>query len=65
VTIFHQPVDVATIGTAYTLIPDLNFEKKLIALELRFRYSIGKVLTSNKGCNITPLDANIIADLTV
>ena len=30
-------IDVATIGAQYTLIPDVNFEKKLIAFRDRFR----------------------------
>ena len=40
-------VDVATIGAAYTLIPDVNFEKKLIELGHDSGAPDGKVLTSN------------------
>ncbi|MBB1194050.1 hypothetical protein DNC80_10285, partial [Flavobacterium sp. SOK18b] len=58
-------VDVATIGAAYTLIPDLNFEKKLIALGYDSGTPDGKVLTSNiKAVTSLTLDATTIADLT-
>ena len=58
-------VDVATLGPQYTLIPDLNFEKKLIALGYDSGTPDGKVLTSNiKAVTSLTLDAKTIADLT-
>ncbi|OAZ03420.1 T9SS type A sorting domain-containing protein [Flavobacterium succinicans] len=58
-------VDAATIGAAYTLIPDVNFEKKLIALGYDSGTPDGKVLTSNiKAVTSLTLDAKIIADIT-
>lgn len=58
-------VDVATIGAAYTLIPDLNFEKKLIALGYDSGATDGKVLTSNIA-SVTSLNvsSSSISDLT-
>nr|WP_315156265.1 T9SS type A sorting domain-containing protein [uncultured Flavobacterium sp.] len=40
-------VDVATISSAFTLIPDLNFERKLIELKLDSGAPDGKVLTED------------------
>jgi len=58
-------VDVATLGPQYTLIPDLNFEKKLIALGYDSGTPDGKVLTSAIA-SVVSLDVNTetIADLT-
>ncbi|TWI01158.1 putative secreted protein (Por secretion system target) [Flavobacterium tiangeerense] len=58
-------VDVATIGAAYTFIPDLNFEKKLIELGHDSGTPDGKVLTSSIAA-VTSLnvDTQLIADLT-
>ena len=58
-------VDVATLGPQYTLIPDLNFEKRLIALGHDSGVPDGKVLTSNiNTVTSLALDATTIADLT-
>jgi Leucine-rich repeat (LRR) protein len=58
-------IDVATIGAQYTLIPDENFEKKLIALGIDSGATDGKVLTANvtKITDLT-LDTTVISDLT-
>ncbi|MCL6460692.1 MAG: T9SS type A sorting domain-containing protein [Flavobacterium micromati] len=58
-------IDVATIGAAYTLIPDLNFEKRLIALGHDSGAPDGKVLTSSIA-SVTSLNVNTvnISDLT-
>jgi Leucine-rich repeat (LRR) protein len=58
-------IDVATLGPQYTLIPDLNFEKKLIALGHDSGTPDGKVLTSNIA-SVTSLSvsSSAIADLT-
>ncbi|MFV8333174.1 T9SS type A sorting domain-containing protein [Flavobacterium sp. XS1P32] len=50
-------VDVATIGATYTLIPDLNFEKRLIALGHDSGSPDGKVLTSSIA-SVTSLDVS-------
>lgn len=58
-------VDVATIGAAYTLIPDVNFEIKLIELGHDSGAPDGKVLTSNiKAVTSLTLNTTSIADLT-
>ncbi len=58
-------VDVATIGAAYTLIPDVNFEKQLIALGHDSGTPDGKVLTSSiKTVTSLTLNTTTIADLT-
>ena len=58
-------VDVAEPVQQYTIIPDVNFEKKLIELGHDSGAPDGKVLTSNiKAVTSLTLDANIIADLT-
>nr|WP_315144683.1 carbohydrate binding domain-containing protein [uncultured Flavobacterium sp.] len=58
-------VDAANLGPLYTSIPDLNFEKKLIALGHDSGTPDGKVLTSNiKAVTSLTLDATTIADLT-
>jgi Leucine-rich repeat (LRR) protein len=58
-------IDVATIGAQYTLIPDVNFEKKLIALGIDSGVADGKVLTNSVN-KLTSLDvsSSSIADLT-
>jgi Leucine-rich repeat (LRR) protein len=58
-------IDVATIGAQYTLIPDLNFEKKLIALGIDSGVADGKVLT-NSIDKLTTLNvkSSSITDLT-
>jgi Leucine-rich repeat (LRR) protein len=58
-------VDVATIGAQYTLIPDVNFEKKLIALGIDSGATDGKVLTNSVN-KLTSLDvsSSAIVDLT-
>jgi Leucine-rich repeat (LRR) protein len=58
-------IDVATIGAQYTLIPDVNFEEKLIALGIDSGETDGKVLTSSIS-SVTELDISYssIKDLT-
>lgn len=58
-------IDVATIGAQYTMIPDVNFENKLIALGIDSGATDGKVLTNNIN-KLTSLDVSYssIADLT-
>jgi Leucine-rich repeat (LRR) protein len=58
-------IDVATIGAQYTLIPDVNFEKKLIALGIDSGAADGKVLTNSVN-KLTSLDVSnsAIVDLT-
>lgn len=58
-------VDVATLGPQYTLIPDLNFEKKLIALGHDSGTPDGKVLTDkiNK-ITILNVSSSSITNLT-
>jgi len=58
-------LDVAEIGPQYTLIPDVNFENKLIALGIDTGTADGKVLTS-KVSSITELNLynSNIGDLT-
>ncbi|WP_264531896.1 T9SS type A sorting domain-containing protein [Flavobacterium sp. N502540] len=58
-------VDIADVPSPYTLIPDVNFENKLIALGIDSGTADGKVLTS-KISNITKLELNNsnITDLT-
>jgi Leucine-rich repeat (LRR) protein len=58
-------IDVAAIGAQYTLIPDVNFEKKLIALGIDSGVTDGKVLTNSVN-KLTSLDVSnsSIVDLT-
>ncbi|QKJ61915.1 T9SS type A sorting domain-containing protein [Flavobacterium sp. M31R6] len=58
-------IDVATIGAQYTLIPDVNFENKLISLGIDSGVTDGKVLTSNIN-TLTSLNVSnsSISDLT-
>lgn len=58
-------IDVAEVGPQYTLIPDINFENKLIALGIDSGTPDGKVLTS-KISGITTIDLYFsnITDLT-
>lgn len=58
-------IDVATIGAQYTLIPDLNFESKLISLGIDSGVVDGKVLTSSVNTLISLNVSNSsISDLT-
>ena len=58
-------IDVAELNQTYTLIPDLNFENKLISLGIDSGVADGKVLTSNVD-KLTALDisSSSISDLT-
>ena len=58
-------VDIADVPSPYTLIPDVNFENKLIALGIDSGTADGKVLTANiTKIKILDLDVTIISDLT-
>nr|WP_315170514.1 T9SS type A sorting domain-containing protein [uncultured Flavobacterium sp.] len=50
-------IDVATLGPQYTLIPDINFETKLISLGIDSGTTDGKVLTS-KVASLTSLNVS-------
>ncbi|WP_369618189.1 T9SS type A sorting domain-containing protein [Flavobacterium sp. CFS9] len=58
-------VDIADVPSPYTLIPDVNFENKLIALGIDSGTADGKVLTANiTKIKTLDLDVTIISDLT-
>lgn len=58
-------VDIAEVPLQYTLIPDIEFEKKLISLGLDAGAIDGKVLTSNiKTVKSLTVDTKVISDLT-
>jgi len=58
-------VDVASIPLQYTLIPDIEFEKKLISLGIDSGATDGKVLTSKiQTVKSLTVDTRVISDLT-